>query len=526
MIYNVSMEAPKLFDNVNNRVIDDLRVDLRRGSKVSIVAASFSIYAYQALKRELEQIDEFRFIFTGDAFAKEKQANEPREFYIPRINTERSLYGTDYEIKLRNELNQQVIAKECADWIRRKAKFRSNATSRPLNTPPFMEIDNNGDNVVYNPLQNFTTADLGCDKGNNAYSSTMKVGAPLSQQLLASFDAMWNDKDQYADVTKTILDSITAAYKENSPELIYYLALYNIFREFLDDINADYQPRDVSGFKDSKIWNLEYDFQREATISCISKLEKHNGCILADSVGLGKTFTALGVIKYYECRNNRVLVLCPKRLGNNWDSYRGNYRNNPLVEDKFGYTVLYHTDIQRTKGESNGQNLATLMWDNYDLVVIDESHNFRNGSSINQDDEGNEKYNRYATLLKKVIDPGVKTKVLMLSATPVNTNFNDLKNQLMIACDGDSNALDKSLDTNNPVDRIFANANRAFKNWSALPAEERTTADLLDRLGFDFFKLLDSVTIARSRKHIEKYYKDTNIGTFPTRLKPISLEPI
>lgn len=524
ILYNYTMN-PKYLDNINNKVIDDLCVEIRRGSKISMVAASFSIYAYQALKKELSQVDEFHFIFMGNAFAKEKQPNEPREFYIPRLNKERSLYGTDYEIKLKNELNQQVIAKECADWIRAKAKFRSNLENQSPVTPSFAVVSNGDEDVAYNPLMNFATADLGLQRGNNAYSTTMKFGAPMSKQLLATFNELWNDQKNYKDVTDAVLNSITAAYKENSPELIYYLALYNIFREFLDDINEDYQPREVTGFKNSEVWNKLYDFQKDAVLSCISKLEKHNGCILADSVGLGKTFTALGVIKYYECRNDRVLVLCPKRLSENWNTYKGNYRNNPLANDRLNYDVLYHTDLLRTKGESNGQNLQLLNWDNYDLVVIDESHNFRNGSSISEDDEGNVKFNRYETILKKVIDPGAKTKVLMLSATPVNTDFTDLKNQLMIACDGDSDALTETLDVNNPVDKIFADAGKAFHSWAKLPPTERTAENLLDRLNFDFYKLLDSVTIARSRKHIEKYYHDTNIGKFPTRLLPINKSP-
>ena len=518
--------VPEYLDNVNHRVVDDLRVELRRGSKISMVAASFSIYAYQALKDELSKIDELRFVFTGNTFAKVKEPNEPREFYIPRLNSERNLYGTDYEIKLKNELNQQTIARECADWIRQKAKFKSNISNQPPMTPPFMEVENSdGGSSVYNPLMNFATADLGLVKGNNAYSSTMKYGAPMSKRLLETFNELWNDDQAYKDVTDAVLSSITAAYKENSPELVYYLALFNIFNEFLSDINEDYQPKDVTGFKDSEVWNKLYDFQKDAVLSCVSKLEKHNGCILADSVGLGKTFTALGVIKYYNCRNDRVLVLCPKRLSENWNTFKHNYRNNPLAKDRLDYDVLYHTDLLRIKGDSNGYDLQKLNWDNYDLVVIDESHNFRNGSSVSISDDGDEKCNRYETLLRKVIDPGVKTKVLMLSATPVNTDFTDLRNQLMIACDGDSNRLTETLDINNPVDKIFADAGKAFHSWAKLPPAERTTENLLDRLSFDFFKLLDSVTIARSRKHIEKYYNDNNVGKFPARLAPINKSP-
>ncbi len=282
-------------------------------------------------------------------------------------------------------------------------------------------------------------------------------------------------------------------------------------------------PNEATGFKQSRVWQMLYNFQRDAALAIINKLEKYNGCILADSVGLGKTFTALAVIKYYESRNKSVLVLCPKKLYNNWNTYRDNYINNPLAEDRLNYKVLYHTDLGRTHGFSNGTDLARLRWDTYDLVVIDESHNFRNGGKL--DGEEDEKDNRYATLMKQVIRKGVKTKVLMLSATPVNTRFNDLRNQLQLAYEGDSSLIDEKLKTSRSIDEIFRNAQKAFNTWSKFEAVERTTDNLLKMLDFDFFEVLDSVTIARSRKHIEKYYDTTEIGKFPNRLPPKSHRP-
>ena len=518
----MDQNVPIFFDNVTNRVIDDIKITIRANSKLDIAAASFSIYAYQLLKKELEQIDELKFLFTGEVFTSEKAQRESREFYIPRLNAERSLYGTDFEVKLRNELNQQAIAKECAEWIRRKVKFKSNISGQQMS--PFMAIRTDQSEVAYLPFNNFTTADLGADRGNNAYSVTTKIFAPASQQFINTFESVWNDDDKIADVTESVLQNITAAYKENSPELIYFTALYNIFNEFLEDLNADYLPNEATGFKNSQIWSKLYDFQKDAVMGCISKLEKHNGCILADSVGLGKTFSALGVIKYYESRNKNVLVLAPKRLKDNWNTFKGNYKNNPIASDRLRYDVLFHTDMNRDSGDSNGLNLRDLNWGNYDLVVIDESHNFRNGeSTTRRADEGYE--NRYQRLLNRIIRDGVKTKVLMLSATPVNNRFTDLRNQLMLAAEGDSTRLDESLNTQHPVEKIFRDASAAFKAWNTLPSEDRTTPALLEMLHFDFFELLDSVTIARSRKHIERYYSLSDVGKFPTRLKPISERP-
>lgn len=507
----------ELIDNINKTLKDDLKIEIKKGSKLSIAAACFSIYAFQELKKELESIDELRFIFTSPTFITEKAKKEKREFYIPRLNREKSLYGTEFEVKLRNELNQKAIAKECAAWIRKKVTFKSNTTNE--NMPSFI----NSDNTTYAPINGFTTVDLGCERGNNAYIMIQKMDTPFSQEYMRVFNDLWNNTEKLQVVTDEVIDNITTAYNENAPEFIYFVTLYNIFSEFLDDVSEDVLPNEAVGFKDSKIWSMLYNFQQDAVLAIINKLEKYNGCILADSVGLGKTFTALAVIKYYESRNKSVLVLCPKKLSNNWNTYRDNYINNPIAEDRLNYKVLYHTDINRERGDSNGTDLARLRWDTYDLVVIDESHNFRNGGKLDTGED--EKDNRYATLLKKVIRKGVKTKVLMLSATPVNTRFNDLKNQLALAYEGNTDLIDDKLNTSRSIDDIFRNAQKAFNVWSRFEPEARTTDTLLKMLDFDFFEVLDSVTIARSRKHIEKYYDTTAIGTFPNRLPPLSYRP-
>ena len=508
----------EIIDNVNKTLKDDLKIEIKDGSKLSIAAACFSIYAFQELKDELKKIDELRFIFTSPTFTTEKAKKEKREFYIPRLNRERSLYGTEFEVKLRNELTQKAIAKECAEWIRKKATFKSN-----ISTDNMMGFIN-ADDKSYMPVNGFTTVDLGCERGNNAYNVLQKTEAPMSDLYIKLFEDLWNDKSKMQEVTEEVIENITTAYNENSPDFIYFVTLYNIFNEFLEDISEDYLPNEAVGYKDSKIWKMLYNFQKDAANSIINKLEKYNGCILADSVGLGKTFTALAVIKYYENRNKNVLVLCPKKLTNNWNTYKDNYINNPIASDRLRYDVLYHTDLNRTHGTSNGLDLDRLNWSSYDLVVIDESHNFRNGGKVSGD-ENNEKENRYLTLLNKVIRKGVKTKVLMLSATPVNNRFNDLKNQLALAYEGNTDYIDDRLNTKKSIDDIFKNAQRAFNTWCKWEPADRTTEKLLKMLDFDFFEVLDSVTIARSRKHIEKYYDTADIGKFPTRLQPVSHSP-
>ena len=508
----------EVIDNINRILRDDLQQTIQPKSKVAIASACFSIYAFQELKKELESIEELRFIFTSPAFLQERTPKAKREFYIPRLNCEKSLYGTEYEIKLRNELTQKAIAKECAEWIKQKVKFKSNTTNE--NIMGFMNVSNKDDIYCYNPILGFTTSDIGCEKGNNTFNYVMKFASPESEKFLQTFNNLWNDKSKLQEVTDEIIEYISNVYKENSGEFIYFITLYNIFNEFLENISEDNLPNEATGYKDSVIWNKLFDFQKDACLAIINKLETYNGCILADSVGLGKTFTALSVIKYYENRNKSVLVLCPKKLGNNWVMYKNNYLNNPLMQDRLRYDVLYHTDLTRDRGFSNGVDLSLINWGNYDLIVIDESHNFRNGGDINDDKE-----NRYLRLMNKVIRKGVQTKVLMLSATPVNNKFNDLKNQLELAYEGDTKRIDSKLNTKKSINIIFKQAQQAFNTWAKLPAEDRTTNALLDMLDFDFFELLDSVTIARSRKHIEKYYDTSAIGKFPTRLPVISHRP-
>lgn len=537
------MEQPKQINNTSERLVDDLKSRLSTQSRISIAAASFSIYAFEAMKAELEKVEEVRFIFTSPTFVADKTKKEKREFYIPKLNRERNLYGTEFEIKLRNQLSQKAIAKECAAWIRKKVKFKSNSSQEgmggflhlcdgePSAALPVFDMNVPSKQHVYLPFDDFSTTQLGCEKGNNVYTMVNVLPSPSAEAYLQIFNQQWENDEKFKDVTARVLEYIETVYQENAPEYIYFIALYNIFHEFLEDISEDVLPNERTGFKNSLIWNKLYNFQKDAALAIINKLEKYNGCILADSVGLGKTFTALAVIKYYENRNKSVLVLCPKKLNENWITFRSNYKNNPIAGDRLRYDILFHTDLSREHGSSNGLDLDHINWGNYDLVVIDESHNFRNGGNVDEeeddDDEQQEerKENRYQKLMNRVIRTGVKTKVLMLSATPVNNRFGDLKNQLQLAYEGRSSSFDEALGLGKNVDDIFTNAQKVYNHWAKLKAEERTTERLLNDLSYDFFQLLDAVTIARSRSHIMKYYDTSAIGEFPHRLPPISRRP-
>lgn len=507
----------KIIDNVNSRFGDDLKDEIKKGSKLSIAASTFSIYAFEALKKELKSVEALRFIFTSPTFIEENLQREAREFYIPHIFNEAHLCGGEFELRLKNELNQRAIAKECSQWVREKVIFKTN---RHANIPltGLVHVDSGDGGAAYSGISGFTTSDLGFTPKKGFPTLIQKVEYPQTEAFLDWFNQVWENEDSLKDVTQAVRDYFESAYKENSPEFIYFVTLYNIFNDFLGDIAMDNLPNDEIGFKQTEIWNKLYNFQKDAVIGGINKLEKYNGCIIADSVGLGKTFTALGIIKYYEKRNKDVLVLCPKKLEANWNTFRHNDKNNILAKDRFRYDVLFHTDLSRDRGMSNGRELANVNWGNYGLVVIDESHNFRNNNPVIG------KENRYQKLLTKVIQDGIETRVLMLSATPVNNRFNDLKNQLALAYEGKPAQIDEKLGTEHGIEHVFRRAQVAFNAWSKFSAEERTTDKLLDMLDFDFFEILDSLTIARSRKHITTYYDTNDIGKFPARNPPVAID--
>ncbi|MFZ3166719.1 MAG: helicase-related protein [Candidatus Methanoperedens sp.] len=505
-----------IIDNVKLKLGEVLKKELDSSSKIKICAAYFSIYAFSELKKELSQIKEFSFLFNSPTFFHNESENKKqKEFFIPPFVRERTIAGGEFEIKLRNSLSQRAIAKECREWIEKKCKFKTLRKNIRTNNGLFIEDVKNS--IAYTNFDSFTADGLGFEQNNELINPIYpRMEGETAKQFIEQFNQVWAHKELTEDVTEKVISYISSVHKENSPEYLYFITLYNIFNEFLEDINEDNLANEKTGFKDTVIWNMMYNFQKDAVLGGINKLEKFNGCILADSVGLGKTFTALGIIKYYELRNKHVLVLCPKRLSENWNLYTSNYKINLLIKDRFNYDVLFHTDLSRDRGDSNGINLELINWGNYDLIVIDESHNFRNNTARADRDT------RYQRLMNKVIKSGVKTKVLMLSATPVNTKFLDLKNQLALAYEGDSTNIGKEMNISKDIESVFRDAQAVFNKWSKLEANERTTQNLLNSLSFDFFELLDSVTIARSRKHILKYYDTKDIGKFPTKNKPIN----
>lgn len=510
----------EILDNISTLFGDDLQKELADKNVVKIVAASFSMHAFAALHNQLDELDSFKFVFTGPSFATDGglSQNRHREFIIPPVMNRRDLAGSPFEIRLRNKMTTRALARQCADWIRQKGTFKSNPKD-PV--PSFLCASGASSDALYTGLHGFTTADLGYQPGNLTMINKVKDETAVSRYGTL-FDQLWAEPDRLEDVTDALCRQLEQAYAENAPARIYHLMLSAIFRTFLEDINEDLLPNDRTGFRDTKVWDTLYKFQQDAALGLINKLETFNGCILADSVGLGKTFTALAVIKYYELRNKSVLVLCPKKLADNWLTYNKNLTTNILAEDRLNYDVLAHTDLLRTKGHSMGMPLDQVNWGNYDLIVIDESHNFRNDDATAAQGEAE---TRYRALLNRVIRAGVQTKVLMLSATPVNNRFADLRNQLALAYEGDSQAFAEKLGTSQTIEEIFRQAQRAFNEWEELPLDERSPQAILDRLDFAFFDLLDSVTIARSRRHITTYYDTEEIGGFPQKLKPASFRP-
>lgn len=509
------MEMQLLDNKVQGRVVDKLRENIKSGTKLSIISAYFTIYAYEELRKELEKIESLRLLFSEPTFVKNKK-DINREFKLSG-SYERGLAGDRYEMKLKNELKQSEIAKECANWIREKVEVRAYDEEYPLPQKMYLMENKKDESACIFGSSDFTSGGLGLVPSKKLEVNTYIKDSLHTQQMLNQFELYWNDKERVKNVKVHLLKSLEEVYKENTPEFIYFVTIYNIFKEYLNELSEEDIIKTKTGFKESVVWNKLYNFQKDGVLGAIDKLEKYHGCILADSVGLGKTFEALAVIKYYESRNNRVLVLCPKKLRENWLTYKGNRKDNILEKDRLNYDVLNHTDLSRYSGYSGEINLEQIYWENYDLIVIDESHNFRNNNNKKDDKE-----TRYSRLLNQIIKKGVKTKVLMLSATPVNNRMTDLKNQIAFATEGNEFALaDYGIKS---IDQTLRKAQLAFNKWSELSEEKKTLETLLEMLETDYFKLLDMLTIARSRKHIQKYYDTTQIGKFPERLKPLNIK--
>ena len=500
---------------------DFLKSKIEDGSSLSIVSAYFTIHAFQALKDSLTEIKELRFLYGEPRFIKSLNSE----------NTDKKAYkieGEDKGLKFDDRLKQNWVAKECAAWIREKVQIRSIQKSNLMHAKMY-HIANNGIEDAIVGSSNFTVRGLGMSSTDNNIELNLEVVDKRDLGDVKSwFDEIWDDKELVKDVRDDVLLYLEQLYQNNTPEFIYYKTLYHIFERFLGEQKKSGLLAEDIQLVDTVIWETLYEFQKDAVKGAINKIQQHNGCIIADSVGLGKTFEALAIIKYFELRNNNVLVLCPKKLRDNWTDYRADNNSdlNLFFDDKFRYTVFSHTDLSRDSGKSGDIYLETINWGNYDLVVIDESHNFRNNTPGKKDEDGNLiRKSRYQRLMEDIIQSGIKTKVLLLSATPVNNNLKDLRNQIYFLTEGRDDAFAAEPFGIASLKKTLADAQRTFTDWSK--QDNRQTRSLLERLSSAFFKLLDEVTIARSRKHIEKYYpdslKDNEFGGFPERRKPISV---
>ena len=519
----MSNRNTRIRDNHDRGTVGDfLKSNIENGSSLSVVSAYFTIHAFEALKAHLWEIDGLRFLFGEPDFIKNLDAR----------NTDSKAFKVEDEgLQLDKPLQQRPIAQECADWIKDKVEIKSTRQSNLLHGKMY-HIANNGVEKAIMGSSNFTVQGLGLGQSNNNIELNLEVEDDQDRQdLKAWFDDVWNDDERVEDVKKKVIDRLEKLGDDQAPEFIYYKTLYELFRDELETRMNNEQKLEDTHLYDTKIWDTLYAFQQDGVKSVIARLLRHNGCILADSVGLGKTYTALAVIKFFELRNDRVLVLCPKKLRENWALYPVHYSqlNNPFEEDKFGYSLLSHTDLSRYSGDADGTDLAGFNWSNFDLVVIDESHNFRNDTKPERDDAGNiTRHSRYTRLLEEVINAGAKTKVLMLSATPVNTSLIDLRNQIYLMTGKREEVFQKSLGISN-IRALLGQAQKTFKAWEDNPGQSggRDKSKLLNELGADFFQLLGGVSIARSRRHIENFYADEidRIGKFPEQLKPENHHP-
>ena len=502
------------------QVADFLSAKIVEGSRLSVVSAYFTIYAYEALSEEMDGVESLQFLFGEPRFI---QALDPEK-------TDKKAFKIEDEgLELANRLQQKEVARRCADWITRKVEIRS------VKTPGFLHgklyhIDDGRREHALMGSSNFTRRGLGLSATPNIELNMVVDSDRDRADLKAWFDELWQDMALVEDVKAKVLEYLAQLYVDHSPEFIYFKTLFHVFEDYLSGQEEQAQFFDATTITESEIWKTLFDFQKDGVKGAIQKINTHNGCILADSVGLGKTYSALAVIKYFELRNHRVLVLCPKKLRENWTVYLGSNMTelNPFVRDKFSYMVLSHTDLSRESGKAGDVDLSAINWGNFDLVVIDESHNFRNNVKGKRDEEGNiVRKSRYERLMQNIIQAGVKTKVMLLSATPVNNDLNDLRNQLYLVSEGQDHAFVQSTGIAS-IKQTLDTAQKTFSEWAKRPitgAGERNAKDLMDSLPASFFTLLDELTIARSRRHIQKYYKSSmaQIGHFPKRAKPVSV---
>lgn len=507
-------------DNHKRGAVGEFLIDnIKKDADLSIVSAYFTIFAYNHLKEKLENIDHLNFLFGEPTFIKSLDPSKTnrRDF---KIEDDRIV------IPLESRLTQKSVARECSDWIKRKVDIKSMVKPNFLHGKLYLIENSNGVNEAVMGSSNFTVNGLGLGGSPNIELNMVIQDRRDLSDLKTWFDELWNDNTGLVeDVKEDVLKYLEQLFIENEPEFIYFKTLFHIFENFLKDQKEGGLLDERTGFLESEVWNKLYDFQKDGVKGAINKIIKHNGCIIADSVGLGKTFEALAVIKYFELLNSRVLVLCPKKLSHNWTIYQASQNNalNPFTKDRFNYTVLYHTDMSRTSGrsEANGIDLEHINWGAYDLVVIDESHNFRGNPMDKVKEDGTTRMNRAKWLMEKIIKSGVRTKVLMLSATPVNNNLKDLRNQISLITEGKNDALFESTQIKD-IAQSLKNAQTLFTNWADKKNTNRTVKQLIEKLDSSFFKLLDELTIARSRKHIKSFYNIEAIGKFPDRLKPIS----
>lgn len=500
----------KIIDNKQNGILGDaLKETLDSSSNVSIVSAYFTIYALNQLYKELKKSKKLRFLLTQNPF------NSTTDFL--KLNPKLML-GDTSEISFKNNLDLHYISKICSDLLGKKAKIKAAKQPGVIgNKISYIENEKDAYSIMM-PNSDFNSAGLGYAPSDSFVMNTITSDPAMNIQFSQYFEQLWNNPELVTDIKTEVIEQLKRGFKDYSPQELYYFTLYHIFSDNLDELDEEKIVKSKTGFKDSLIWNKLYNFQKDGVLGAIDKIEKYNGCIIADSVGLGKTFEALGVIKYYELRNDRVLVLCPKKLRENWTIYTLNDKRNLLLKDRFNYDVLNHTDLTRTRGLSGEINLENINWGNYDLVVIDESHNFRNGYA----NASEIKETRYSRLMNHIIKSGVKTKVLMLSATPVNNRMNDLKNQVAFITEGDEFAFE-DLGISN-ISLVMKQAQTQFTKWLKEYKKNKNVNVLLESLDARYFKLLDLLTIARSRKHIEKYYDISKIGKFPERLKPVNIK--
>lgn len=499
-----------ILDNENeNLKVHEWLSKYTQTGKLSIVTGYFTVGALAYLSKETQnKIDEYKFIL-GDIVNFD-------------ANKDRALDLLNEEITIDASLKLSRVAKEAVTFLELDKVKAKTLEPNFCHAKAYLYKHNDKDpqkDYYISGSSNLTEAGIGLKTTNNVELNIGSFGSdPQYNELIKWFDSLWarpqahdyktvldgNGGVNRVPFKQYLIDEIKKIFTEYSPKQLYYKVLFELFGNelLLEKDNPEFN-RQIGRLENTVVYNSLYEFQQKGVLSLIKMLQKLNGAILADAVGLGKTWTALAVMKFYQLQGREVILICPKKLQYNWRIYQKN-QNSKFEKDQFEYFLRFHTDLSDDLMDKYHDRADKMFLNEKPkLFVIDESHNLRNNKS-----------KRYKFLVDQILSKNEDVKVLMLSATPINNSLMDIRNQFKLIVGGNAKGFADSLDIKN-IDYTFRAAQKAFNEWTEKP--EPKIGEFIKKLPPNFFKLTDALTVARTRKMIEGHQEGLK---FPQKTKP------